>query len=293
MKVRITKSKFGVFCSMPGLIAMLLLIFYPVAYNVQVSLLRYDNISPVKFIGLKNYTWLFSSPDFYLSWKVSAIYSLGGVGLAFIFGLILAHSLRKITVGKAVFRTLVILPWAVPAVISGFMWKWILNGEIGVLNYILSSLGLIDDNLRFISDPTLAMISGIIANAYIRIPFFTIFLLAGLESIPTQVYEAAKIDGADQLGQFRYISLPLNRFQMIVATVISLMFSFRTPDVFFSITGGGPGKATYHAGLFLMDTFYKFATFGHGGAVGMVLFMTIIAFAFPALYYGILRRGKS
>lgn len=291
--MKITKSKFGIISSVPGLFAVLFLVFYPVAYNVEVSLLRYNNISPVKYTGLKNYAWLFSSPDFWRSWKVSAMYSLGSVGLAFIFGLMLAHALRKITIGKTVFRTLVILPWAVPVIISGFIWKWILNGEIGLLNYVLSSLGLIEDNVRFISDPMLALVSGIMASAYVRIPFFTILLLAGLESISPNLYEAAKIDGADQLAQFRYISLPLNKFQVILATIMSLMFTFRTPDVFFSITGGGPGKASYHAGLFLMDTIYKFANFGRGAAIGMVLFITIMAFAVPVLYYGILRRSES
>lgn len=290
--MKVSNTKFGVLCSVPGLIVLLALIFYPVAYNVVVSFLRYNNITPIKVSGLRNYTWLFSSSDFYVSWKVSTVYSLGSASLALILGLILAHGLHRINKGKSLFRTLVVLPWAVPLIISGFMWKWILNEDIGVFNYLLSSFKLIDNNLPFLSDPSLAIMSGILATAFCHVPFITVLLLAGLENIPPDLYEVAETDGADYLQRFWHISLPLNKSQMIVAFVIIIMFTFRTPDVFFSLTYGGPGKYTYHIGLFLMDTIYRYVNFGHGAAIGLTLFITIIAFVVPVLYYGIVRRSS-
>jgi len=291
--LRISNEKFGILCSIPGLIALLALIFYPVVYVIIVSFLRYNNITPIRFTGLKNYIWLFLSADFYISWKISTIYSLGSTGFTFILALLLAHSLHKITKGKTLFRTLAILSWAVPLILSGFMWKWILNRDIGVLNYLLSSVKLINNNLPFLSDPKLAMLSGILATAFSHTPFMTVLLLAGLESIPHDLYEVAQIDGADHLQRFWYISIPLNKSQMIVGSLIIGMFTFRTPDIFFSLTYGGPGKATYHAGLFLMDTIYRYLNFGHASAISVMLFITIVAFVFPVLYYGVMKRSSS
>lgn len=290
--MKISNAKFGIFCSIPGLVALLALFFYPVAYVLAVSFLRYNNILPVKFIGLKNYAWLFSSDDFYTSWRVSTIYCLGSTGLAFFLGLLLAHSLRRISGGKSVFRTLVVLPWAIPLILSGFMWKWILNRDIGVMNYLLSSLSLINNNLPFLSDPDLAIFSGILATAFAHTPFMTILLLAGLESIPWDLYEVAQMDGADHLQRFWHISVPLNKPQMILGPLIIGMFTFRTPDVFFSLTYGGPGKATYHAGLFLTDTIYRYLNFGHASAISVMLFVTIVVFVFPILHYGIGRSNS-
>jgi len=283
--------KFGILCTIPGLVVVVALIFYPVLYNTYVSFLRYDNISPTGFTGLRNYGRIFLSPEFYSSWRVSSIYGLATTGLTLFLGLILAHSLHRIVKGRVVFRTLVILPWAAPLVVSGFMWKWMLDKEIGVINYWLSFLGLIDRNIGFLVSPSFAMMSGILASSWSYTPFVTILLLAGLESIPRSHYEAAQIDGANQLQMFWHISLPQNRYQMLIASLIILMFSFRTPDIFFALTGGGPGKSTYPAGMFLLDTIYKYLDFGQAGAISVILFLSVVGFTFPILYYGIIKRS--
>lgn len=281
----ISRRSFGIYCSIPGLIALAALIFYPVAYNVYVSILRYDHIFPVVFNGLENYRWLFSSSDFYHSWRISAIYSVSTTALTLAFGLILAHSLHKITKGRTVFRTLVILPWAAPLVISGLMWRWMFSKDMGVINYLLFLLGVSDKNIGFLLKPNLAMISGVFTTAWCYIPFMTVLLSAGLESIPPELYEVAQIDGADSLQRFRHISLALNKPQILIASLIIWMFTFRTPDVFVSLTRGGPGKYTYHAGLFLRDVIFKFLNFGHGGAISVVLALTILIPAIPVLFY--------
>lgn len=289
--MKITNAKFGMACSIPGLTALIALVIYPIFYNFYVSFLRYNNITPIKFNGFENYVWLFSSSDFYQSLKVSIIYSLGSTTFAFILGLILTCSLRRIKKARTLSRTLTVLPWAIPLIVSAFMWKWILNRETGVLNFILSSFNLVDNKVSFISDPTLAMISGILATSYRYVPFIVVYLLAGLESIPLDLYEAAKVDGADHLQQFWYISVPLIKGQMIFSFTLVMMFTLRIPDIFFGLTMGGPGKATYHLGLFLRDTIYKYLNFGHGATIGVILFVIIISFAFPLLYRAVIK-GK-
>ena len=289
---QISNRTFGIICTVPGLVALLAFILYPIGYNVVVSFLRYNNILPTVFVGVDNYLWLFTAEDFFISWRVSAIYSIGSASLAFFVGLILAHSLNRINkTWKPFFRTLVILPWAVPLILSGLMWKWIFNKDIGLLNYILSSLHLIESNIPFLSDPNLAMLSGIIATAYVHIPFVTILIHAGLQSISPELYEVAQIDGADEFQKFWHITIPLNKTPMLFSFLIIWMFTFRTPDVFFSLTHGGPGKATYHSGLFLMNTIYRHLEFGHGAAISMSLFLTVVVVIIPGIYFGVIR-GK-
>jgi len=289
--MRLSRTTFGILCTIPGLATLLAFIFYPTVYNVWVSLLKYDNRSPIVFSGIRNYLWLFRSPDFARSWTVSTVSSLGTTGWSFLIGLLLAHCLRAIGKGRNVYLTLVMLPWIVPPVIAGLMWKWMFNQDIGVFNYLLKMIGLIDRNIPFLALPGWAMTSAILTGSFFYAPFITVILLAGLESIPEEVYEAAQADGANNLQCFYHMSLPLNRHQMIVAFVIVLMFSFRTPDIFFSLTRGGPAKHTYHAGLFLQETIYRYLNFGHAGAIGVVLFASTMAFAFPILYHGIMKRS--
>jgi len=289
---RLSNSSFGMLCTVPGLLVLIALVFYPVVYNVVVSLLRYNNVTPTKFIGLKNYLGQFTSADFLVSWRVSLIYSVGSSLLTLVVGLLLAHALNRINRARAFFRTLVILPWSVPLVLSGLMWKWILDANIGLVNYLLASLGLIRQNIPFLSQPTLALLSGILATAYVHVPFVTVLLHAGLKNIPTELYEVAEIDGADSIHKLLYLTLPLNRPQIVFSVVVIWMFTFRTPDVFFSLTGGGPGKATYHAGLYLMDLIYRFLDFGKGAAVGVLMFLTIIVVLVPSIYFSLLKREK-
>jgi len=285
-------EQFGFWCSMPGLIAILALMVYPLLYTVIISFMRYDNIQPVVFVGFKNYRWFFSYSDSSVALKVSVVYSLGTTSLAFILALILAHSLHKIKKGGSLFRTLLILPWAAPLVISGLIWRWMLDKDIGVINYILLSLRIVRRNIAFLSQPRFAMLSGIVTASWCYIPFLMVLILAGLESIPEELYEVAQIDGASHIQRFWYISLSLNKPQMIIAYLIVLMFTFRTPDTFFSLTAGGPAKSTYHAGLFLMDSIYRYLNFGHAAAISMILLIICLGFALPILYYGIIRRGK-
>jgi len=290
--MKVSNPKFGFLLSIPGLAIVAGLMFYPISYTVYLSFFRYNNITPPLFNGLENYRWLFSSSDFYRSWTVSTIYSMGTGALTLFIALISAHSLYKITKGRTFFRTVVIIPWAIPLVIAGLMFEWMFNEEIGVINHVLMSSGLVGDKIEFFSNPTFAMMTGIFAGSICYVPFTTVVILAGLMGIPADIYEAAEVDGASVLQKFWHISVPLNKHQILIAFLIVLMFTFRTPDIFVSLTAGGPAKYTYHAGMFLMDTIYKYLTFGHAGAISVMLFITIAGFAFPMLYYGIIRGSK-
>lgn len=275
-------------CSLPGFIVLLGIIVYPLAYNFVTSFMRYDNLSPVVFNGFKNYLAIFKSGDFYQSWKVSSIYSLGTTAAAVTTGIVLATSLSRVRRFQSLFRTMVILPWAAPLVVSGLIWKWILSTDLGVANYLLGLLGI--GKVKFLVTPTLAVLSGIAGTTWAYIPFTTILILASFETIPDPLYEAADIDGATSVQKFWHIRLALAARQILVTALIVFMFTFRTPDMFVSLTGGGPGKATYHAGIYLKNTIYQYLNFGHGAAIGVLLFVTIAVPASIILYKGLLKK---
>lgn len=282
---RISNSTFGILCTVPGLIALVALIGYPVVYNIIVSFSEY-RYTPGPFIGLGNYRLLVAGSYFLTSLKIAALYSTGSTLLAFIVSIVLAEALHRISRGKALFRTVVILPWAVPLVLSGIIFKWMFDNEIGVVNYVLKASGIMNSNVPFLSTPSWALAVAIVATAYVYIPFMTVLIHAGLQTIPRELYEAAEIDGADELHKLRYITFPLNKYQMGISVLIVWLFTFRTPDLIFSLTRGGPGKTTYHIGLFLRDLIYKYVDFGRGAALGVVIFLVcLLAVAVFLLYF--------
>jgi multiple sugar transport system permease protein len=241
---------------------------------------------PIKFVGFRNFEWIFNDPLFWRSLQLTVIYTLGVTMLTLIGGLIIASCLSRITRHSSIFRSLAMLPWAVPLVISGFIWRWIFNPDIGIFNDILiNKLYLSDNPIPVFSDPTYAMLGVIIADAWVRIPFMAIITLAGIESIPQDLYDVAKVDGADCFSTFRNITLPLAKKPMLVGLLITSMFTFRTVDVIFAMTAGGPAKATYVLGYYIIDQLWLRVDYGVGAATGVVMLLLIASFAALFVYY--------
>lgn len=285
--MKISDSKFGFILALPGFLSTIALVVAPMSTLFITSVLRYTpgKGTPIKFVGFDNYLYVFSDYYFWHSLRVTIIYTLGVVTLTFIGGLILALSLSKIVWHSTVFRTLSMLPWAVPLVISGFIWKWIFNPEVGIFSDFLMKLGLINEPLPVFSDPTLAMIGTIVADAWVRIPFMAIITLAGIESIPQDLYDAAKVDGADCFSTLKHVTLPLAKKPILVGLLITSMFTFRTVDVIFAMTEGGPAKATYVLGLYLIDQLWLRVDYGAASATGVIMLLLIASFAAFFVYY--------
>ncbi len=287
--MRLSDSKYGALLSLPGLILLLVLVLIPSGYLFGLSFLRYDNIRPIKFIGLKNYQYMFDDRVFWLSMKNTIIFSMGSTALTFFVGMALAHGLNAMGKGVAIFRSLTVLPWAVPLVISGFIWAWVFNPAFGVFSDILLKLHLIQEPINIFGNPRLAMVGVIVADAWTRIPFMAILILAGLQAISQELYEAAKVDGADVFDRFAYISVPLNRRPILLGLFTTIMFSFRTVDVIFSMTpGGGVAKSTYLGGVYLFDSIFKYLNFGVAAATGVVIFILtlLIGVGFIRMAFG-------
>jgi multiple sugar transport system permease protein len=199
--------------------------------------------------------------------------------------MVLALILSAIVRGGGLFRSLMIIPWAVPAVVSGIIWKWMFSPDFGVISDLLMKVGLIQAPLSIYSNPSLAMVGVIIADSWTRIPFMGIILLAALLSIPGEIYEAARVDGAGAANRFFYVTLPLVKGPLLVGLLITTIFSFRTIDIIMPLTAGGPGRATYVFGYYIWDQIVKSLNFGLAAAASVILFLMTAAIALIFVYH--------
>jgi multiple sugar transport system permease protein len=271
--VKVPDKTYGFLLNLPGLVVVILWVAFPFAVLVGTSFLRYDNRSPVVFAGLGSYIRLFSDRLFWVSLQQVMIFSVGTTVLTYLGGLLLAVSLAGVTRGSAALRSMMVMPWAVPPIVSGIIWKWIFSPDFGVASDLLMRLGLASGPVSIYSRPHLAMVGVIVADSWTRIPFMGIVLLAALLAIDRELYEAAVIDGAGASAQFAGITLPLIRGPMLVALLVTVMFSFRTIDIIIPLTAGGPARATYVFGYFIYDQLIKTLNFGVMAAAGVVLFV--------------------
>ena len=279
----ISNSAYGAILSIPGLILMLAWVVVPFSYVIYLSFLRYDNMSPVVFSGFDNYMKVFLDQDFLAIVGRTIAFSAGSTGFTLIVSIILALCLNRMIRGSSFFRSLVVMPWAVPLILSGFLWSWMFHPSFGPISDLLMRFGIRDEALNIYKSPISSMIGVIIADAWRRIPFLTIVSLAAFQGILQELYDASEVDGADSINTFFYVTLPLARRPILVGTLIMFMFSFRTIDVIYSMTpGGGVGKCTYVLGAYLFDHIYEVLDFGKAAAISVILifFTFLIGSAF-------------
>jgi multiple sugar transport system permease protein len=258
---------------LPALLVIILFTIYPVFYAVRISFYQYILTKPNShpFIGLKNFHDVITSYYFKNSLINTSIYTIASVTGVIIFGIIVALLLNTKIRSVNVLKIIILLPWAIPAVVAGLMWKWILNSDFGILNGILYSLGAIESYIPFLADPILAKISLIMAHIWKEGPLAAIFILAGLQLIPNEFYDAAKIDGGDGLLVFRFITLPLLRPILLVVLVYETMTAILTFDLVYVLTGGGPADSTSLISWFAYAEIFKFLNLGAGIALSIII----------------------
>lgn len=258
---------------LPSLLVIILFTIYPVLYAIRISAYQYVLTKPNShpFIGLKNFTDVVTSYYFKTALINTAIYTAAAVIGVIIFGLIVGSLLNSKIRSVNALKIIILLPWAIPAVVAGLMWKWILNSDFGIFNGLLYSLGLIKSYIPFLADPTLAKISLVMAHVWKEGPLAAIFILAGLQLIPDELYEAARIDGGAGLRLFRHITLPLLRPILLVVLVYETMTAILTFDIVYVLTGGGPGDSTALISWFAYSEIYKFLNLGGGVALSIII----------------------
>lgn len=279
-KKYMSDGQFGFLLVLPSLILLSLIVLFPMLYVVYLALFTFVR-GEAKFTGLMNYiNILFHDDKFWMYFYHSIQYIVFGVGSAFVVGLIVAMSLNIITRFKGLSRTIALWAWAVPPVIASLMWKWILNDTNGSLNFILMQVGLIRSPIPWLSLPTGTMLVLSFVHAWTTIPFIMIILLAGLQTIPVELYEVASIDGANAVQKFRTITLPLLRPSILNSTMISAIFALRTFDIVFTLTRGGPGETTDMFVTYIYNTAFVFGRIGYAAALSIIMVFTSMLMVF-------------
>ena len=252
----------------------------PILKAIQMSLYNHVLIKPqeYRFIGLANYGRLLRDEVFWLSLWNSAVWVFGSVGLQFLGGFVAALLLHQAFTGRALVRTITLLPWVIPGVVVALVWEYVYQPNYGLLNDLLFRLGWLHERVAWLSDPRLAMPAVIATNIWRGVPFFAIMLLAGLQAIPDELYEAARVDGASVVQRFWHITLPLLRPIIVVATATRIIWTFNYADLIFVMTSGGPANATQITSTYTLLQAYSNLDFGYAATLSVVLLLIMLSF---------------
>jgi len=283
---------FAYLLNTPALVAIFLLAAYPIVYSAWISLHKYNLKRPriFQFIGLDNYATILDSSEFWSALWITLQFTVLVVTAVAVLGVCVALLLNLPFRGRGVLRTLILLPWAIPPVVNGLMWQWIYDSKIGALNGLLVTLGIIPEYRGWLSDPTSALLALAFADVWNVLPLAVILLLAALQKIPAELYEAAHIDGAGPFQSFRYVTFPWIAQTLLVVLILQTLSAIRVFDVIYVLTAGGPGSATTTLTWKTYLTTFENLDFGLGNAYAYVV--SLITFGFALVYFRVLyRRG--
>ena len=282
---RVRQLMVGYSYLLPAALCMLATVVVPIGMAMKMSLYNDVLYKPqeYRFIGLGNYVRLAQDPVFWLTLWNSFVWVFGSVVLQFVAGFAAALLLHQAFRGRALVRMLALLPWIIPGVVVGLIWEWLYQPNYGVINDLLIRAGWLPDRIAWLSSPDLAMAAVVVTNVWRGIPFFAIMLLAGLQAIPGELYEAAHVDGAGVLARFRHITLPLLRPIIVVATATRIIWTFNYADLIFVMTSGGPANATQITSTYTLLQAYANLDFGYAAALSVVLLLVMLAFTWAYL----------
>ena len=261
----------------PNLTAVAVFILFPLGFSLYMSFQKWDVFRPPKFVGLKNFEELFTSdPLFLIAIRNTVIFTLGTVVPTVLISLVVAGVLNRKVKGIGIFRTIVFLPLAISSVVMAMVWQFVFNTDNGLLNIMLGWIGI--GPVPWLVEPRWAMVSLCIVSVWRSVPFATVILLAAMQGVPETVYEAAKIDGAGEIRQFAFITVPLIRGAMSFVVVISIIHAFQAFDMVYVLNGanGGPETATYVLGIMLFQHAFSFLEFGYASALAWVMFAILL-----------------
>jgi multiple sugar transport system permease protein len=273
----------------PAVVALLAVTAFPLAYNIWNSFHTVQLANPSAghgFSGLQNYRELFNEPGFTSDFVHTIFFTVVSVAIEVAIGLGIAVVISKPFRGRGLVRAAMLVPWAVPTVVSAMLWKTMVDPSSGFVNYLLKTLHLPGSSITWSAETWTSWVVIIVSDAWKTIPLVAIILLAGLQVIPTDVYEAAQVDGAGAWRRFRSITLPLLKPALMVALIFRTLGAFLVFDVVYILTGGGPGSSTETLGYLDWKAFLIDTDFGYGGAVSvsLVVMSLFIAFGYTRLF---------
>jgi trehalose/maltose transport system permease protein len=263
---------------LPTLLVVALVAGYPLAQVFYYSFFKADIafVEQPEFVGFENYLFLLRDPDFRVAFWNTLQFTFWSVSLETILGLAIALIVHSNFKGRGLVRTAILIPWAIPTVVSAKMWQWMLNDIYGVINVIGTKLGILSTKVAFLANPALVLPSIIAVDVWKTTPFMALLLLAGLQLIPSDIYEAADIDGASKWQQFWSLTLPLLTPALVVALIFRTLDALRVFDVIFVMTG--VNTATKSLAVYNRQTLIDFQDLGYGSAISVAILVIIMVF---------------
>ncbi len=292
MSIRNSEGRFALAVSAPALAIILAVVLLPLATTFAYSFMNVELISAANgsFVGLANYAEVLGSRAFWAALGRTAYFTAASASLETILGLFIALLLNEEFFGVKFLRSIVIIPWAIPTIVNGSLWKWIYNGEYGIMNAIFLKLGLISEYRSWLSDPFAAMNLVVVADAWKMTPLAAIFFLAALQSVNKATYEAATVDGAGPYRRFFSLTLPYLTPTLLVVLVMRTVEKFKAFDVFYMITRGGPANGTK---VLMYETYQRaFTNLQYSQASTYAYLFVIIIASLTAFYIKALRKSE-
>ena len=273
----------GFLLLVPALLAFALVILVPFLQSMRLSLYKYTiDMERPAFVGLANFTRLLADPGTATVWVNTLVFVVLTTGLTFMLGLGWALMMNQSFKGRAVVRAASLLPWVLPTTVTAFLAAWIFNGQYGVLNALLLQAGMIDQPVTWLAEEKGAMAAVILTKAWLSVPLFMAFFLAGLQGVSQDQIDAARVDGCENMGVLMYVVLPHLAPTMIIVTILGAMGNLQAFDVIYALTQGGPIKATTMLSIEVYKQAFQNWDMGTACAVGVLWFVTI---AVPTTFY--------
>lgn len=265
----------------PAVVLICLIMLVPLAIGITYSVQAINLLKPFEsgFVGLENYAELADDARFWRALTNTLWWTFGSVSIQFFLGLGLAMLLSEPFRGRRLVQALVFLPWAVPTFLIALTWSWLLNPVIGPLPHWWAAIGLLDEPYNILSNPDTAMWGPIMANVWYGVPFFAITLLAALQSIPHELYEAAEIDGASRWQKFTKITLPFLGPMIAITVMLRAIWVANFADLIFVMTGGGPANSTQILASYIFTTAFRKLDFGYASAIAVALLGLLLVYA--------------
>lgn len=282
-KSMLGNKRFGIAMLMPAFLMILLLQLYPLAAGISYAFTNKRLDRPnnsVAFIGLKNFIEAFTDKKFYDTVLFTLVNAVCVVVLAYVIGLALALLLNRKLRGRGLYRSLVLLPWVVSSTVVATNWKWILNDRYGIVNTVLQQWGLIGKPIQFFAVPLIAKLTVISVGTWKTIPFMCIVILAALQSIPFEYYEAASIDGANFRQKLSFITLPEIKSVTVMVTTLQFIWQFNNFENIYLLTGGGPNGATYTLPIYIYNMAFVKNRISYSASIAVIVMIFMLFFAF-------------
>lgn len=277
------EARLGLLMAAPAIVTILLVAIIPLLQTIQDSLfqisLKFEN-APRPFVGLNNYVSVLSDDSWFSALAVTGVVAGASVAAELVLGMLIALLINRSFRGRGIVRASVLVPWALTTVVSAKMWAWIYDGRYGVINDLLQRVGLIEQPIIFLVRPELTIWAMVAAEIWKTTPFMALLLLAGLQLIPHELYEASALDGASRWQAFWRVTLPMLKPTILVALLFRTIDAVRMFDLPRVLTNGGPGTSTQTVVLYTYNVFFTSLNFGYGSTLAVMIFLIVVMVSF-------------